>query len=260
MAKVRQEIEQEQAEKRLAKILRPHFRKQHNRIISTIADFDELIPEVALAAVDVDADTQALIEAIEEDILFIVAAGALGEFSNLSMPIEPNKMVDFRKVGLPQLIKRAVGAAAKRIMQADFWRGIQENVQAFVGRLIGRVAGLPKDEAKKEIGKALKKAAKVRAEAVATAEATGALNAGRAASIEAGELAGLSIGKAWVTVGDDRVRETHTSVGGSIVAVSANFLVGGHEAAHPGDPNLPAKERARCRCWVEARVLRPEGN
>lgn len=58
------------------------------------------------------------------------------------------------------------------------------------------------------------------------------------------------IGEEWLNTSDDRTRDTHIDAGGQIVAVDNTFVVGGHEAQHPGDLSLPPEERINCRCTI----------
>jgi 8-oxo-dGTP pyrophosphatase MutT (NUDIX family) len=62
------------------------------------------------------------------------------------------------------------------------------------------------------------------------------------------ELAGYRR-KKWVTVGDDRVRDSHLLCEDQgAVPVSASFQNG---LKFPGDPNGSAEEVINCRCWLE---------
>ena len=60
----------------------------------------------------------------------------------------------------------------------------------------------------------------------------------------------LTIMKEWHTVGDDRVRETHSWLEGYRVAIDEPFYVMGDEAMYPGDFENP-DNNCNCRCWVE---------
>jgi hypothetical protein len=58
--------------------------------------------------------------------------------------------------------------------------------------------------------------------------------------------------KEWVTIGDDKVRDTHAKADGSKVSVDRPFNVGGHSLMFPGDASLgaPMGIIANCRCSV----------
>lgn len=56
--------------------------------------------------------------------------------------------------------------------------------------------------------------------------------------------------KVWVSTMDPRTRDTHFRADGQRVPIDQPFLIGGFEADHPGDPNLPAHESVNCRCTV----------
>lgn len=54
--------------------------------------------------------------------------------------------------------------------------------------------------------------------------------------------------KEWSAAPDERTRETHKDANGQRVPKDDMYVVGGHEAMYPHDPNLPPEERCNCRC------------
>jgi len=56
--------------------------------------------------------------------------------------------------------------------------------------------------------------------------------------------------KEWVTVGDERVRETHVAADGQTAPVNQVYTVGGFSMMFPGDTNwgAPLSEVVNCRC------------
>lgn len=81
-----------------------------------------------------------------------------------------------------------------------------------------------------------------RAVLIARTETIGAVNAGQLAAARA---SGVVEGKEWLTVGDDRVRETHADQDGMIVALTERFPNG---CLYPGDPAGGPAEVCNCRC------------
>ena len=59
--------------------------------------------------------------------------------------------------------------------------------------------------------------------------------------------------KTWVTMEDNRVRDTHIEVGGMTLPISEPFMVGDSLLMFPGDDSLGASEEelANCRCHAE---------
>lgn len=56
--------------------------------------------------------------------------------------------------------------------------------------------------------------------------------------------------KTWLTVGDDKVRETHDYIDGTTIGIDAEFVTyDGDRAKYPGDFAL-AQNNANCRCWL----------
>lgn len=57
--------------------------------------------------------------------------------------------------------------------------------------------------------------------------------------------------KRWLTMRDDRVRDSHRALEGVEVPVAASFDVGGYPGEFPHDPSLPDGQRIGCRCHLE---------
>jgi phage portal protein BeeE len=87
-----------------------------------------------------------------------------------------------------------------------------------------------------------------RASRVAQVEATTAVSAGQNATYEKLVDAGRVGGRMWLSMRDDRVRDTHQSADSQVVRGTELFRVGGYECRFPGDPSLPPEERIGCRC------------
>lgn len=58
--------------------------------------------------------------------------------------------------------------------------------------------------------------------------------------------------KRWDAIVDDKTREDHLDVNGTVVPIDEPFIVGGYEMQFPGDEtNAPPEEIINCRCSVE---------
>lgn len=77
---------------------------------------------------------------------------------------------------------------------------------------------------------------------------TSTISSSNAGSHSAFEEADSVVGEEWLATADGDTRDTHGTADGQIVAVGNTFLVGGYEARHPADPQLPAEELVNCRC------------
>ncbi len=89
---------------------------------------------------------------------------------------------------------------------------------------------------------------RIRARVIARTEIVSASNRG---SKLGAESTGLTLEKYWIVTPDGRERETHSAAASqSPIAKDEMFIVGGHEADLPGDPNLPPEESIQCRCSV----------
>lgn len=88
----------------------------------------------------------------------------------------------------------------------------------------------------------------VQAERIARTESTAAYNAGTLNAFYE-EDAGV---KVWLSLIDDRTRESHLEATGQCVDISDYFSVGIASMEMPGDPSAPEEERVNCRCTMIA--------
>jgi len=90
-------------------------------------------------------------------------------------------------------------------------------------------------------------AAEGRAERIARTEVISASNAG---SLEGMSQAGVEY-KEWLDSRDERVRDSHKNLGGTVVPVDQDFIsdTGAH-LGFPGDPDGPPDEVINCRCTI----------
>lgn len=88
-----------------------------------------------------------------------------------------------------------------------------------------------------------------RADRIARTETNRIVNAGtmQAARMEH-QVTGERLRKVWVATTDPRTRDEHFAADGQTVPLDGKFLIGGHEADYPGDPNLPPHLSINCRC------------
>lgn len=105
--------------------------------------------------------------------------------------------------------------------------------------------GLPSDEIAANLASSIRGVNGARGVNIARTEANAAQNAGRTAVADA---SGHAYERAWSAVPDGRVRFDHAWANGQIRGNGKPFTVGGWSCMYPGDPRLPAEQRARCRC------------
>lgn len=60
--------------------------------------------------------------------------------------------------------------------------------------------------------------------------------------------------KTWVTMGDNRVRDSHTIIDGTTIPLDDVFHLDGGDMRFPRDADLGASddEISGCRCWLES--------
>ncbi|MEU1852924.1 phage minor head protein [Streptomyces sp. NPDC019990] len=88
----------------------------------------------------------------------------------------------------------------------------------------------------------------VREERIARTEAGRAWNTATLGAARDATGAPAPIVKQWITRRDDRVREDHADVNGTIRLLDEQFTVGGFKMDAPHDPTAPASQVVNCRC------------
>jgi SPP1 gp7 family putative phage head morphogenesis protein len=127
--------------------------------------------------------------------------------------------------------------------------GISETTRATIVDQVARgfQAGLGQDGVARLIRRAVPEIARYRSAMIARTETHSAAGYGAQG---AAQETGLGLNKQWVSAEDERTRETHSELDGTIVPMDDFFEVGGFQAQFPGDPALPPEESINCRCIV----------
>ncbi len=160
------------------------------------------------------------------------------------------------------LLDRQLGSAADRLGE---WRGrylasVRARLVDVPANAARRVAAAIRDRAGQAVSvvrelavKALDYAASWRDDAtrIGRTEAIGLFNAARVAAADLEERdTGIPLDKTWLSLHDDRVRDSHRHADRQRVPLAAKFQVGGAYLEFPGDPNGPPDEVIGCRCVV----------
>lgn len=82
----------------------------------------------------------------------------------------------------------------------------------------------------------------------------GAWGAGLLLAGSQAEDAGLSATRTWVSVGDDRVRDSHQEADGQTIGIADSYDVGGESLDYPGDPSGSPEETYNCRCGEDYEI------
>lgn len=134
-------------------------------------------------------------------------------------------------------------------------RGLRriEDINDFTRELLARQIreGLLKNESISEIAKRIEAVFEGiktwRAERIAWTEATNASNATFLATFKENGVES----KMWLSMRDERVRDTHKHLDGVIVGIDEYFeTIKGNFLLYPGDPSAPAGEVVNCRCTI----------
>lgn len=211
--------------------------------------------------------------AVKPAFTYAVVAGAthelaaFGDYKTVPLPDDAPETAKGRRVSskadgfdinfefgvdLPQDVLAGINKAVDDALGKDYWADIQETTKDNLESALKDA--LEAGEDMRSIVKRVKEdvfegdVGKSRAETIARSEVTGALNAGQQEARIYLHEQGVVEGKEWFATFDGRTRLTHENANGETVGVHELFTVGGYPAKYPGDPELPAKERVRCRC------------
>jgi len=66
----------------------------------------------------------------------------------------------------------------------------------------------------------------------------------------AANVSGVEVRKRWLTAGDERVRDEHMDMNGTVAESDELFDFGDYSLAYPGDRNGPPQGVIMCRCFV----------
>lgn len=126
-------------------------------------------------------------------------------------------------------------------------------------RAIDTQTPLSSDLRAKMLAQYRNRAIRYRAETIALTETMTALHEAQdeamRQAIDAGQVKREHVVKIWRSARDARVRDTHRALDGKTVPFDGLFQSpSGAFLRFPGDPQAPASERIRCRCWLETSI------
>lgn len=103
------------------------------------------------------------------------------------------------------------------------------------------------------------KALKMRGDTIARTEMLSSLHAGQSEGlqqlIDTGSVRADQVVQIWDATGDSRTRPSHMAMDGQSRPVGQAFEApSGAKLKFPGDPDAPAEERIKCRCWLKPRI------
>lgn len=262
-------------ERALARDLAGYFSDQAERIAGKLADVDNPTLANVAGLLDEADETAALLDVVMPHIAQLTSAGAeailkkyrtkktasglyLLKADELGFesydPAKERDPADYIPDSLPEYMYEGILKSLGKLEEQPYWKAIQAGTNEQISMVIGK--GIEDGINGKQMAKLILKelggdAAKTRAEAIARTETTGAMNAGHQVGYEDLAEDGLITGKTWLSVSDDRTRESHDEMNDETVGVKDKFSNG---SDYPGDPSLPAEERVNCRCTTIAAI------
>jgi len=127
-------------------------------------------------------------------------------------------------------------ASASAVILNRMQRSQELNEERYIGTITRAIA--------KKIG-----SDKARALTIARTETHKAANVSQFTRAEmAATDSGLDVQIEWISTNDGRVRDSHRSTNGQIVAIGEKFNVGGTKMKYPSDPSGGAANVINCRC------------
>ena len=155
------------------------------------------------------------------------------------------------RLGIPESAERAIQREHAAIMALLYWLSINQTTQHIVEESLSasiRDGDTPDVTINKLAEKLAPERTQARADGIAAGEATAAMNAGAFEVIKDVMAVGGVATKTWLTMRDEKVRDSHAVLDGTSELAGGVFLVGGHPAPYPGHHSLPVEQRINCRC------------
>lgn len=237
-------------ERLVTRALQRFFDQQRRRIVAEIAGYSRPTVDLAARLIDVDKDSAALLAAIEDPIISIMAGGAVTVWGQRPKHRATKDAGPLDRFRLPQHVKDAIVATFGQLESQPYWADIQSTTAEKLTELLrkGIEGGLSGQRLAKEVNQALGGLAKWRSKAIARTETTGAFGAGHQASYDALTADGEEFQKKWLAELDGDTRQSHIDANGQLVGAQEMFEVGGESAPYPGHWSLSAANRIHCRC------------
>jgi SPP1 gp7 family putative phage head morphogenesis protein len=168
-----------------------------------------------------------------------VAAGTLEDFGNRAVRDALGQAADF-DLSDPRVVDYLKNRTSDKI------RGATRTTQRQVARALaaGFAEGESIDRLSQRVRAVFRVASAVRAHTIARTETVRAANFG---TLEGSRQAGAT-GKEWVAVRDERTRDAHQSLDGTVVGIDEDFVSeNGGSGPHPGEMD-EASDDIQCRC------------
>lgn len=212
--------------------------------------------DLALDEISVPRATAALLSDLEMRLLRTAFVGAmyLREDVAFAKAIRSLDWLQQYAVALPSRVVAGIRQATKELLAMPYWSSVAQWSKTAITSLVSN--GIRDGKSNREIAAEIRKNAKgsigkSRAMVVARSEATNCLNCGAYESLLELQEHDPNAMKQWVSVVDQKTRSSHIGLSGNSVPVTELFKNG---ARWPGDPRLPAAERANCRCTMIADI------
>lgn len=195
-------------------------------------------PALALSRLDEDVADAPLVSAIRDVYVRVGTDFAQQAYSAFAK-------ADLRDYWLEKMLAMANLRAETVIVGMD--ATTRERLRSLISRLVSEGEGQEKIIQALRNDYALNR---VRARRIARTEIVSVSNYG---SLEGAKSAGIPLRKEWISTFDDRAREDHLEMNGTIIDLNETFLVGGiDEMSAPGDwtHGASAASLINCRCSV----------
>ena len=128
-----------------------------------------------------------------------------------------------------------------------------------VGRALASDTPLTTSQIDRMVARYRERYVKYRSEVIARTESLRTVHQGNEEmyrqAVETGKLDAAELTRTWVTARDERVRSTHSTMGGQRRGFDEPFISGaGRQLRYPGDPSAPPEEIIQCRCAITTRI------
>jgi uncharacterized protein with gpF-like domain len=184
-----------------------------------------------------------------QDILERQATIAVGLFGRRVLGAQKSGHIVLESKDFASTVAKLAG---RYIANESFRRRITDISETTRGQIVNAVdrgfsEGLGTSEAAKLVRDLVPALSRQRSALIARTETHGAANYG---GYGAAQETGLKLRKEWISAEDERTRQDHADMDGTIVDMDGAFNFPGYSLEFPGDPSGPAEGVINCRCAV----------
>lgn len=233
-------------EAKFQRLMKRYFREQQSRVIEELNKYTgsgKLLAKLDIyQKADIPPDSDSIFnlkkenEILKEKTESVIRDGLRRSAESVYQDFSLDFVFNVRNERVLEAIEEFESALAK-INDLNY-----ESIRSILSE--GYSNGLSLSEIEQNIRKEFDLWISYRPERIARTEMLGVLNRGSLLGYEQAEIEKLE----WIATQDERTRDAHSEIDGSVINIGERFNVGGELMRHPGDPSASAGNIVNCRC------------